>query len=116
MSKVCRNILVLLMIVALSRSSAWSTGADELSDIMARAEALYYEADFAKSVELLLRADEMLKPQPGHVDEKSGVKMQLALGFIGLNDGPRAKAYLGELYALNPDHVIDPKMFSPKVV
>jgi hypothetical protein len=115
MSKVCRNIIVLLIIVSLSRS-AWSSRPDELSDMLARAESLYYEADFAKSVELLLRADEMLRDQPGRIEEKSGVKLQLALGFIGLNDSARAKAYLGELYALDSDRVIDPKMFSPKVI
>ena len=37
-------------------------------------------------------------------------------GFIGLNDSARAKAYLGELYALDSDRHIDPQMFSPKVI
>ena len=110
-----RNILVLLIIVSVSRSG-WSTRPDELSEMLARAEALYYEADFAKSVELLLRADELLRQQPGRLEEKSDVKLQLALGFIGLNDSPRAKAYLGELYALDSERNIDPKLFSPKVI
>src|SRR6185436_4700501 len=96
--------------------SGWSTPSDELSDMLARAEALYYEADFAKSVELLLRADEMLRQQPGHLEEKTDVKLHLALGYIGLNDSARAKSYLGQLYALDSDRVIDPKMFSPKVI
>src|SRR5258705_6892521 len=115
MFKVCRNIFVLLILVSVGQSS-WSTPSDELSEMLARAEALYYEADFAKSVELLLRADEMLRQQPGHLQEKTDVKLQLALGFIGLNDSARAKSYLGELYALDSDRVIDPKMFSPKVI
>jgi len=110
-----RNILVLLIIVSVSRSG-WSTRPDELSEMLARAEALYYEADFAKSVELLLRADELLRQQPGRLEEKSDVKLQLALGFIGLNDSPRAKAYLGELYARDSERNIDPKLFSPKVI
>src|SRR5262249_50667873 len=44
------------------------------------------------------------------------VKLQLALGFIGLNDTARAKAYLQQLYAMDPDHIIDPQVFSPKVI
>src|SRR5689334_16113628 len=95
MIKVCRTIVVLLILISVGRSG-WSTASDELSEMLARAEALYYEADFAKSVELLLRADEMLRQQPGHLQEKTDVKLQLALGFIGLNDTARAKTYLGE--------------------
>jgi len=115
MSRVCSSILTLLIIVSLSRYG-WSTRSDEVSDMLARAEALYYEADFAKSVELLLHADDLLRPQAGRLEEKTDVKLQLALGFIGLNDSSRAKAYLGELYALDADHRIDPEMFSPKVI
>src|SRR6185295_1370490 len=89
---------------------------DESKEMLARAEALYYEADFAKSVELLLRAEEMLRQQSGSLQDRTEVKLQLALGFIGLNDTTRAKAYLGELYALDSDHQIDPQMFSPKVI
>src|SRR4051812_39598103 len=115
MFRVCRNILVLLILVLVSQSG-WSSPSDELSEMLARAEALYYEADFAKSVEVLLHADEMLRQQPGHLEEKTNVKLQLALGYIGLNDSERAKSYLRELFALDSDHEIDPKMFSPKVI
>jgi tetratricopeptide (TPR) repeat protein len=104
----------MLVIIAVSRS-VWAAS-DEPSELLARAEALYYEADFAKSVELLLRADELLRDQLGNLQEKTDVKLQLALGFIGLNDGSQAKVYLGQLYALDPDHQVDPQMFSPKVI
>jgi tetratricopeptide (TPR) repeat protein len=114
MLRTSRNILAVLIVVAVSRS-AWAA-ADEPSEMLARAEALYYEADFAKSVELLLRADELLRNQPGHLQEKTDVKLQLALGFIGLNDSGQAKLYLGQLYALDADHPVDPQMFSPKVI
>jgi tetratricopeptide (TPR) repeat protein len=110
-----RGILALAIIVSWS-TSAWSTPADEASEMLARAVALYYEADFAKSIELLLRADELLQKQPGQLKEKTDVKLQLALGFIGLNNNVRAKAYLAELYALDSDHHIDREMFSPKVI
>jgi hypothetical protein len=114
MSRMLRSILPLLIIVSAS-ASGWSR-ADEPGEMLARAEALYYEADFAKSIELLLRADELLSQQSGHMEEKTAVKQQLALGYIGLNDSARAKTYLGQLFALDADHRIDPQVFSPKVI
>jgi hypothetical protein len=111
-------MLAMLIFVLMSRYG-WSTEApeaDDLNDMLTRAEALYYQADFAKSVELLLRADELTQRQSGDMSEKIDVKLQLALGFIGLNDTTRAKDYLRQLYALDPDHVIDPQVFSPKVI
>jgi hypothetical protein len=110
-----RNILPLLVIVSAS-ASVWPRTGDEPSEMLARAEALYYEADFAKSIELLLRADELLSQQSGHLQEKTAVKLQLALDYIGLNDSVRAKTYLGALYAIDADHRIDPQVFSPKVI
>src|SRR5262245_56377303 len=115
MSRIFRSILVLSMIASES-GPGWSTPADEPSEMLARAQALYFEADFSKSIELLLRADAMLQQQSGRQQEKTEVKLQLALGFIGLNDNTRAKAYLEELYALDGDHRIDPQIFSPKVI
>lgn len=117
-SRMVRSILALLIMVLMSRPG-WSAppeSADDPSEMLVRAEALYYAADFAKSVELLSRADEMLRPQPGHLEEKINVKMQLALGFMGLNDISKAKANLVELYALDSDHRVDPQVFAPKVV
>ncbi len=110
-----RNILALVIIITAARPG-WPAPADEAGEMLARAEALYYEADFAKSVELLLRADELLAGQAGRLEERTAVKLQLALGFIGLNDNTRGKAYLKELYALDSDHRIDPQAFSPKVI
>src|SRR5262245_34473398 len=115
MSRIFRNILA-LSIIASGSGSGWSTPADEPTEMLARAQALYFEADFAKSIELLLRADELLQQQSGRQQEKTEVKLQLALGFIGLNDNRRATAYLEELYALDGDHRIDPQIFSPKVI
>jgi TonB family protein len=109
-----RTLLTLVILIAVSRPAV--AAADEPGEMLARAEALYYQADFAKSVELLLRADELLRDQSGNLQEKTDVKLQLALGYIGLNDGAKAKTYLQQLYALDPDHQVDSQMFSPKVV
>src|SRR5215831_9641906 len=115
MSKASKTVLTLLVVASVN-GAGWSTPADEPSEMLARAEALYYEADFAKSVELLLRADELLQQQPGRLKEKTEVKLQLALGYIGLNDTERAKSNLSQLYALDADYRLDRQMFSPKVV
>ena len=111
--RMVRAIITLLIVISVSRS-VWAFP-DEASEMLARAEALYYEADFAKSIELLLRADDLLR-QSGDVKQKTDVKLQLALSYIGLNDTARAKTYLSELFALDPDRRIDPQVYSPKVI
>src|SRR5215471_11402558 len=110
-----RKIVVMLCGIC-AALSAWSMPLDEISETLARAEALYYEADFTKSIELLSRVDKLLRPQPDRQQEKVNVKLHLALGYIGLNDNNQAKVYFRELYALDPDYVIDPQQFSPKVI
>src|SRR5262249_37736295 len=102
-------------VLSVSRMS-WSMPADEMTEMLARAEALYYDADFAKSIELLLGVDSQLRPQAGRVQDKVNVKLQLALAYVGLNDTARARNYFAEVYALDLDHPIDPQMFSPKVI
>src|SRR4030095_14131193 len=111
--RMVRAIITLLIVISASRS-AWAFP-DEASEMLARAEALYYEADFAKSIELLLRTDDLLR-QSGDVKQKTDVKLQLALSYIGLNDTARAKTYLGELFALDSDRRIDSQVYSPKVI
>jgi hypothetical protein len=108
-----RNVLALL--IALSMP-LWAVPADEVSEALARAEALYYEADFSKSIDLLSRIDGLLQRQSGRREEKVAVKLQLALAYIGLNDSVQAMSNFRDLYSLDPDHLVDPQQFSPKVV
>lgn len=115
LSVASKTVVGLLIALSISAPGV-AKPADEPTELLARAEALYYEADFAKSVELLLRADELLQKESGPLQKKTDVKLQLALGFLGLNDRTQAKRYLQELYALDADHRIDPEMFSPKVL
>src|SRR5262245_18884084 len=114
-SRMYRKVVQLFIVLCLARL-CWSSAADEVTEMLARAEALYYDADFEKSVEILLRADDMLKQQTARLKERTDVKLQLALGYIGLNDNAKAKAYLTELFALDPDRNMDPQMYSPKVI
>lgn len=89
---------------------------NEVTDTLARAQALYFEAKFKDSADLLLRLDEALRPRPDRLPDKINVKLQLALAYIGLNDGGKAKSFLRELYALDADYSLDAQQFSPKVI
>ncbi len=110
-----RNIFALLLIVVLSRPG-WSAPSDEVGDALAKAEALYFEAQFAESVKVLLQVDEMLRAHPERKQERITVKLQLALAHIGLNDLQKAKSFLGELYAIDGDYSLDTQQFPPKVM
>ena len=109
-----RNIVALLLIVLFARP-VWSS-TDEVEDALAKAEALYFEAQFAESIKVLQGVDEMLRALPERRQERISVKLQLALANIGLNDPMKAKSFLNELYALDPDYALDAQQFSPKVV
>src|SRR5215472_3010808 len=89
---------------------------DDFKDALAHAEALYYEARFKDSIQLLMRIDDQLRQSPGRRQERVATKLQLALANIGLNDFDKAKAYLRDLYDVDPDYLLDPQQFSPKVM
>jgi tetratricopeptide (TPR) repeat protein len=89
---------------------------NEVADAISHAQALYFEAKFKESADLLLRVDELLAARPDRTQEKINVKLQLALAYIGINDGTRAKSFLRDLYGLDPDYTLDQTQFSPKVV
>ncbi len=93
-----------------------STVPDDFKDAIAHAEALYYEARFKDSIQLLSRIDDQLRGNPAFVEERAITKLQLALSHIGLNDMDKAKAFLRELYDVDPEYILDPQEFSPKVV
>src|SRR5262245_51516999 len=89
---------------------------DEFKDWLTHAYALYYQATFKESIDLLLRIDNLLRPQRGRVPEKVNVKMQLALGYAGLNDTAQAKQRFRELYELDANYSLDTQQFSPKIL
>jgi tetratricopeptide (TPR) repeat protein len=110
-----RNIFALLLIVLLS-CPGWTAQSDEVNDALAKAEALYFEAEFAESIKVLLRADELLRAHPERRQDRINVKLQLALAHIGLNDAQKAKSFLNDLYAMDPDYALDTAQFPPKVM
>jgi tetratricopeptide (TPR) repeat protein len=90
--------------------------ANEVADAVSHAQALYYEARFKESADVLLRVDELLAGKPERTQEKVNVKLQLALAYIGINDAGKARSFLRDLYTLDPDYNLDPTQFSPKVM
>src|SRR5438874_1112773 len=109
-----RNVFALLLIVLFSRPG-WSAPRDEVEDALAKAEALYFEAQFMESITVLMHVDELLRDQPDRRQDKINVKLQLALAHVGLNDPQKAKSFLSDLYAIDPDYSLDTQQFSPKV-
>ena len=90
---------------------------NEIRDALAHAEALYYGARFSESITLLTRVDDQLRTQPAaRLQDRVNTKLRLALSYIGMNDTAKAKALFIELYALDPDFVLDKTQYPPKVV
>jgi tetratricopeptide (TPR) repeat protein len=110
-----RNIFALLLIVSLGRAG-WSASSDEVEEALAKAEALYFEAQFAESVKVLTAIDELLRAHPERQQERITVKLQLALAHVGLNDPQKARSFLSDLFAIDPDYSLDTQQFSPKVM
>jgi Periplasmic protein TonB, links inner and outer membranes len=106
-------VLTLLFSIQLSGPAAQQ---DEVKDALAHAEALYYEARFKDSIQLLTRVDELLRGKTDRPQDRINAKVQLALAYIGLNDNEQAKAFFREVYSLDPNYVIDTSQFSPKII
>src|SRR4051812_25723449 len=104
---------VFAMLIAI-QSPATSQPADEVKDALAQAESLYYEAKFSDSIQTLLRINDALQGKPDNVQDKISTKLLLALDHLGLNETAAAKLLLVEVFALDPDYVIDTQQFSPK--
>src|SRR5262249_34880535 len=88
----------------------------EVADALSHASALYYEARFKESIDLLLRVDDLLRPQQSRIQEKVAVQLQLAIAYVGLKDMNEARAHFNVLFALKPDYNLDTQQFSPKVI
>jgi hypothetical protein len=107
--------IALILLTAIQPVAQTATQ-DEVKDALVHAEALYYGARFRESVALLTRVDDSLKTQPGRLQDKINTKLRLALAYIGMNDTAKAKSLLIDLYTLDPNYVLDPQQFSPKVM
>jgi tetratricopeptide (TPR) repeat protein len=107
--------LILALLIA-TQSPAQPAPQDDIKEALARAEALYYEARFNESIKLLNTVNEILKTRPDRIKDRITAKLQLALSNIGINDNATAKLLLGEIYMMDPEYVLDPLQFSPKVI
>jgi len=87
-----------------------------VASTLSRAQALYYDARFQETIELLLPLDKALSSDDKRTKEKIDIKLQIALAHVGLGQMPEATMRFGEICALDPDYSLDPKKFAPKVV
>jgi tetratricopeptide (TPR) repeat protein len=112
-----RYVFAWILLVSLESFAVPSPqGQDEVTDALNHARALYYEANFDESIQLLSRVDDVLRPRTDRLTDKINVKLQLALAHIGLNDNAEALSFLRQLYELDADYALDPQQFSPKVL
>jgi Tfp pilus assembly protein PilF len=112
-----RYIVILSLALILSIAGAQrAMSQEDIERTLTRAQALYYEAHFKDSVELLLPVDAMLRQQPAGVSLTINVKLQLALGYIGQNQTDAAKSALQEVCILDPEYKLDSTQFAPKVL
>jgi len=106
-----------LLIAAFSSVSAQTAqSAEEIQAVLSRAEALYYEAEYKETIQLLIPVDVALKDQPGRIPESIKVKLQLALAHMGLNETAEAQARFEELCRLDSGYELDSQQFAPKVI
>lgn len=107
-------LVALWSIVSLSPSQGLTQ--DDVANTLARAEKLYYDAQFQDTISVLAPLDVSLQSEPGLQDEKIRVKVLLALAYIGTNDKARAKSLFKEVAGLDADFSLSPEKFSDNVV
>jgi len=87
----------------------------DFGDVLSRAESLYYEAKFNDAIQLLTPFDDSLKAEPGRVKERVSVNLQLALGYVALNEFDKAKSHFIEMCTLDAECSIKADQYPPKV-
>jgi tetratricopeptide (TPR) repeat protein len=88
----------------------------DVAEVLARSEALYYDANFKEALGLLIPLDRSLQSEKGRAQDKGRVKLQLALVYVALEDVGQAKTTFGEMCSLETECVIDKQNYPPKVV
>jgi tetratricopeptide (TPR) repeat protein len=113
-----RSVIVSALIIFSQQTAGatWQAPHEDVREVLTSASALYFEAKFKESIDLLLPLDDKLHAENGPVQEKTGVKLQLALAYIGLNDAAHAKSSSDELFAIDPDYSLNTDEYPPKVV
>jgi tetratricopeptide (TPR) repeat protein len=112
-----RNIVIVsFLFVLLAGVSQRALSQGEVETTLGRAQALYYEAKFNDSVQLLLPVDAALGQRTDRVSQRINVKLQLALGYIGQNQMDKAKSVFQEVCVLDETYSLDASQFAPKVL
>jgi len=109
-------VMFSIVLVASIGSVQRATSQEDIERTLTRAQNLYYEARFKDSVDLLLPVDAALRDRPTQGGLTIGVKLQLALSYVGQNLTREAKAAFQEVCVLDPEYSLDSSQFSPKVI
>lgn len=112
-----RNIVIVSFLIVLSAGVAQrALSQEDVDTTLRRAQALYFEARFKDSVQLLLPVDAALRQRTDRVSQSISVKLQLALGYIGQNQINEAKSVFQEVCVLDDAYSLDASQFAPKVL
>jgi tetratricopeptide (TPR) repeat protein len=107
------RFLFLLLILA---GRLQSPTPDVVASTLARAQALYIEARFKESLDLLAPLDASMNSQTGRIPEKIDIKLQLALAQVGLSQTSEARRRFTEICSLDPNYSLDRQKFSARVI
>jgi len=88
---------------------------ENIDAVLNRSEALYYEADYQESLDLLIALDKSIQSRPDIGAQKVRLKLQLALDYFALGDVNNAKAGFAEMCALDPNCSLDVVKYPPRV-
>jgi tetratricopeptide (TPR) repeat protein len=99
----------------ISVASPQAVTQDDVAAALVRAENLYYDAQFEQTIDVLRPIDTAL-PSSVSLDQKTSVKVLLALAYIGLNDNAKAKSLFKEASGLDPNLTLSSEKFSPNVL
>src|SRR5262245_31944470 len=115
---VARRIVFAVVLAALGLDFSTSTvnAQQDVSAELARAQSLYYDAEFRPSIDLLLDLEKRLGNDPQSSDARLKIALYLGLAYVGLNDTEKAKAKFIEVCTLDSRYGLSPLDYSRKVI
>jgi tetratricopeptide (TPR) repeat protein len=107
--------LVLLPSLCFQISTGSARGQETISAGLARAESLYYGAQFQSALGVLLDLETRLQNDPRSAEERLKVKLYLALTHLALNETAQAKSNFVGVCRIDRNYTLDRAEFPPKV-
>jgi tetratricopeptide (TPR) repeat protein len=108
--------LTLLVTLSLGLAAGAIPAQQDIAAKLARAESLYYGAEFQASINLLLELEKEVGNDRERIKERLQIELFLGLVYLGLNQTEQAKSKFIEVSNLDPKYTLDPREFSRKVI